>query len=261
MIRPSKTHPVNALREVEAAVKKLPRALKPEKWAAKNYIGGGESRLQFLDLTAPILRARFTIGFSFSEASNEVQWKIWDYIWKESKIFEVMNGAIHFAFERPIEELFAKRRVLFSWLKRSDNWAHSDSLSSIYARLLEYRRSEILPKVKAWSQHSDPWTRRQSLVSLLYYASTRMQDRVLPFPTLISFIEKQINDPHYYVQKGVGWTVRETYNLYPKETVAWLKKNIHRLSAPAWQASTEKLSLKIKSELKSQRKKSRHGKK
>jgi 3-methyladenine DNA glycosylase AlkD len=247
------------LAEVETAIRKLPRAKKPEKWMAKNYIGAGESALEFLDLTAPTLRARLRDGFAFESLPVSEQWRIWDFVWKNSPTFEVMNGALEFAQNQSSEELFKHRKTLFTWVKRSDNWAHSDGLSSIYTQLLEHDRPAILPRLHSWSKSRNPWERRQSLVSLLYYASGRKKDRVLPFRSLIAMVELHVEDSHYYVQKGVGWTIREIYNLYPRETYAWLLKNIHRLAAPAWQAATEKLSPADKSRLKLLRKKSPRG--
>jgi len=248
---------LKALREVEGEIRKLPRAKKPEKWAAKNYIGAGESKLEFLDLTAPTLRARLLSGFSFSDASLAEQWRIWDYVWKNSPTFEVMNGALEFAGNLSDEEILKKKRILFAWVKRSDNWAHSDTLSSLYARILETDRKAILPVLHRWVKSRNPWERRQSLVSLLYYSNSRDHKRVLSYRELISFIEHHVEDPHYFVQKGVGWTIREVYNLYPKETVKWLRQNITRLAAPAWQASTEKLPTEVKNALKAKRKEKR----
>ena len=106
-----------------------------------------------------------------------------------------------------------------------------------------------------------PWKRRQSLVALLYYSRGRDRKRVLPFTRLIAAVERHLADSHYFVQKGVGWTIREIYNVYPGETIAWLRKNAARIAAPAWQAASEKLPAATKEELKTLRRGARRGKK
>jgi len=247
-------------REVEAAVRALPRAKRPEIWQGKNYVGAGESKLEFLDLTVPILDRRLKKGFSFSNRPLAEQWRIWDQIWRHSSIFEVLVSAFAFADGHPVEALTPYRKTLLGWVERSDNWANSDGLSSLYARLLEHDRKTILPTLEKWAASKNPWKRRQSLVALLYYSRGRDPKRVLPYSKLIAFVDRQIADPHYFVQKGVGWTIREIYNLYPRETVAWLGKNITRIAPPAWQAATEKLPAEIKARLKTVRQEAARGK-
>ena len=70
----------------------------------------------------------------------------------------------------------------------------------------------------------------------------------------MSLVETQIDFDHYYVQKGVGWTLREAGHAYPKEVFAYFEKNMGRLSAHAFSAATEKLSQKQKEHLKKIRK-------
>jgi hypothetical protein len=69
-------------------------------------------------------------------------------------------------------------------------------------------------------------------VSLLEYASKR--SRFLPFVKLISFVDQLLEDSEYYVQKGVAWTIREIYNVYPIETLEYLEKNILRIQPEAF---------------------------
>ena len=54
--------------------------------------------------------------------------------------------------------------------------------------------------------------------------------------------EVLLDDDHYYVQKGVGWALREAWNVYPEETFEFLKKHAHRIATAGWTAATEKLA-------------------
>ena len=130
---------------------------------------------------------------------------------------------------------------------RCDCWEHSDDLSKIYAQVVEDNPEWILPTLEKWNRARSPWKRRQSVVALIEYASKRR--RVLPFSRLIQFVTPLLDDDDYYVQKGVGWTLREIYNVYPAETLRFIETNLLSLGANAYSAATEKIDKQTKSRL------------
>lgn len=245
------------LLEIETRLLDIPSEYRPPMWRAENYIGAGVSKLKYLNLKIPLVRSQFKKGFSFSNRVTEEQWLIWDYVWNRSQIFEVMLLPSYWAGSRPIEEVFAHRKLILKWVDRVDNWAHSDELSAHYARLLEHYPSKIMPVFKTWNTSKEPWLKRQSMVGLLFYS--RFRQRTPPIQIMLKFIERHINDDHYYVQKGVGWALRECWNVYPKETFAFLKKYAGQIPPAGWTAATEKLSLKEKNILKELRASARKG--
>jgi len=110
----------------------------------------------------------------------------------------------------------------------------------------------VLPTLRKWNKARFHWKRRQSVVSLLEYAQKRK--KVLPYKTLIEFINPLLKDEEYYVQKGVGWTLREIYNVFPQETLGFFYINLHNIKPLAYTAATEKLDKKTKKELNEKRK-------
>lgn len=240
--------------EVESRLKSYPiiPVANPH-FRPENYIGGGQSELRYLGLRSPQMKAALKQGFSFSSLSNFEQTKIWDEIWKKSDCFEVMSLALEwFNQYRNGEDLVKHWPMLYRWAYSIDNWAHSDGLCALYARVLEVKPSIIYPTLKKWNQSKAPWLRRISMVSLLYYSSQR--ERYLPSNKILILVTPQIKYDHHYVQRGVGWTLRESYNAYPKETMSYLIKHVKDLSAIAFSAATEKLSSKEKEKLKKLRK-------
>lgn len=232
------------LKEVETRIIGISIGPKPSKWKAEDYVGGGASGLKYLNLKIPQVRSAFKKPFSFSGESKETQWKIWDYIWNHSDYFEVMLGASQFASSQKIEELHKKHKRLIKWANRIDNWAHSDELSSIYSKLLEYDQKSLLPTFEKWNRSKNPWLKRQSMVGLLYYSRCRKQ--VPDVKLILRFIDRHIHDDHYYVQKAVGWTLRECWNIYPKQTFKYLCQNAINIPSGGWTAATEKLSKRDK---------------
>jgi 3-methyladenine DNA glycosylase AlkD len=198
-----------------------------------------------LGLSVPQSRSALKEGYSFLKLSPAAILEAFDHIWNNAVYFEEMSQSIYFYEKKSLTE--NQFKVISGWIDRCDNWAHSDGLSSIYAKTLEEMPALVMPTLKKWNNDANPWKRRQSVVSLLYYA--RLRKSTPNFATMIEMVEELLDDPEYYVQKGVGWTLREIYNLHPKQTLDFIEKRVRQISPAAWQASTEKLPRQIKEQL------------
>ena len=110
----------------------------------------------------------------------------------------------------------------------------------------------MLEQLEQWNRSTNLWDRRQSVVSLLYFSRTKKV--ILPYDKIIRLIDRLLDDKEYYVQKAVGWSLKESYNVYSSETLQYLNKNIKRVSAIAFTAATEKLKKEDKERLKKIRK-------
>lgn len=217
----------------------------------KKYIG---TEYDFIGLSSPKQKEIFKNGFSFSELSLQEQLVIWDELWKKSGQFEVMSFALQFVGNHFSKfEPAALWKVVRHWVLQIDNWAHSDGLSAIYSRLLEKMPDTVYEQYKAWNTSANAWERRQSLVGLIYYSRTKKVH--LSYQQQAAMVEPLLYDKDYFVQKGVGWTLREMGNLYPEETLRFLEKHIKAISATAFSAAAEKLPADVKLELKQLRKK------
>lgn len=158
-----------------------------------------------------------------------------------------------FGYEKiKAERLLPHQEWLVGLIESCDNRRISDTLSSIYTRLLDEDRS-IYQTLQERNSSDNLWKRRQSVVSLYYYARGRKHP--LPYEEAIILIESLLDDDDYYVQKGVWRTLREMYHLYPKQTLAWIRKHVSVLHPRAWQAATEKLDREEKELLKKHRQK------
>lgn len=237
--------------EVEQALLSFPKRTSSQNPEA--YIGGGQSKLRYIGLRVPHLHQAMKKGFSFSHNKSEEIVKIWNEIWFASDCYEVMSMALAWFYD-PKQKAILHRHwpMLKKWSSKIDNWAHSDTLSGIYARILEQNPQAIYPTLVKWSLSKNPWLRRLSIVSLLFYSSQR--EKVLPLKKILDLVQPQLEFDHYYVQKGVGWTLREAYNVYPDKTFTFVEKNIGKISPHAFSAATEKMPMLKKQRLKKLRK-------
>jgi 3-methyladenine DNA glycosylase AlkD len=223
----------------------------------KSYIG---TQYEVIGLSVPMQRSILKTGYTFSTLTLQDQLPVWDAIWKNADVYEVLSQCIYFV-ERNLLKLDANElwEVVRLWVKKIDNWAHSDGLSDIYAHLMEKMPEKIYGQYKLWNKSENPWERRQSLVGMLLYSKKRKT--LLPAAKLLDMVGPLIADKDYFVQKGLGWALREIGNIYPEETMAFLNKHCTILHSVAFTTAVEKIDVQIKEMLKARRKEQRHKRK
>lgn len=217
----------------------------------KKYIG---TNYELIGLTVPTQRSIFKSGYSFSKLPPAEQLLIWDSMWKMAADYEILSQCIYF-IEGNLRKIPAGEvwEVVKSWVSKIDNWAHSDGLSVIYSQLMERIPDVIYSQFLEWNKSDNPWERRQSLVGMLLYSKKRKT--LLPASKLLVMVEPLLKDPDYFVQKGLGWALREIGVVYPEETMSFLNAHLGTLTAVAFSTATEKVPASIKEGLKLKRKK------
>ena len=242
------------LQEAEALILKLKTQRRSQ--IQEHYVGGCESEYRFLELSSPQVHAFAQSEFSWSQSAYPTHaWQAWDEIWNKTTIYDLLSAAISWAQDRPLQEQKRHSRTLTAWSAKANNWALADGLCSIYARLFEESPEPFGKVLEAWSRAKNPWQRRMSIVSLFYYSRSR--ERLPSYALAQKMILRQLEDPHFYVQKGVGWALRECWNVYPRQTFDLLQKIAGQIPPPAWTAATEKLSKSQKLQLTQIRKSSK----
>ena len=192
--------------------------------------------------------------YSFSHQPFPDQLLIWDHIWKNTSGFWTRVHAFFF-LERNLKTTGSLKQmwpVIVQWQDSVDDWGLCDALAKVYTKILVASPDEVYKVLSKWNKDKDLWKRRQSVVSLLYYSRTKKTH--LPFNKLEALITPLLTDKEYYVQKGVGWTLRELHNVYPKEAKSYLTKHIRSVSSIAFTIAIEKMSQADKNKLKALRK-------
>lgn len=235
---PSKHH-----QEVLRSLK--PFANKERAVFAKHYLN---TEMDVLGLPVPVQRQVAKTLFSFLTGSPEEILAAWDKIWKETRVFEIRSLALLYYGGRKREINLNHWRVMKTWVETVDNWEHSDRLADIYAELHERYPKVLYLVFEKWVRAKYPWKRRAALTGLFYYSAKRKRHPA--YKRVISLLKQALADKHVYVQKAVGWTLRECYNVYPQQTYPRLKEWAVFLAPAAWYAANEKLTIPQKAELK-----------
>jgi 3-methyladenine DNA glycosylase AlkD len=242
--------------ELRSRLDRLPKASLKDRLAMARYIGGvhhekrkPDEQSQLVYLGIGLLSRREVPELSFSKYPKEKQALIWGYIWKNSNIFEEKSLALDFFNQKALlKEIPKYWPIIKTWVQDVDNWAHSDGLSALYTQVLESDHKKYLPFFKKLNKAKNPWERRQSIVGLYYYA--RLRKKTLPAKVSLELVKNLIDDKHIYVQKGVGWTLREIYQVDEKAQLDFVRKHIKKIAPAGYYATVEKYPLKLKQEIK-----------
>lgn len=241
------------LNEITKKVYTAPRREVRDNFDLQKYLG---TKYEVIGLSVPQQQKLFKSGYNFSDLPINDQLMIWDMAWKNSDIFEVLSQCLYF-FDLHYKKFDSLQlwKLVKTWVKKIDNWANSDDLSSIYARIMEREPAVIYKQLQQWNQSKNPWERRQSLVTMLLYCRRKKQE--VPVKDVLALIEPRLEDENYFVQKGVGWALRDTGVVYPKEVGDFLQKHISKIDPAAFTAAVEKIDPVMKNKLKSIRKEGR----
>ncbi|MFH1711914.1 MAG: DNA alkylation repair protein [Patescibacteria group bacterium] len=229
--------------------------LKPycNKERAEHDLGYMNTKYELLGCNMPTVRqVAKEVYREVDNLDHRTRSKMIDEVWRSSNVFDVLYVCLIYFDNRRGKNDLGDWRLLKNWSIKIDNWGHSDQLSNIFADLLDRYPKQIYPMLQHWNKSKLPWQRRLSLVSLLGYASQRHQ--FLPVSKILPLVQFCLTDDHFYVQRAVGWTLRECGHIYPKEAKAFVKKYILELSPVAFTTATEKWDQKEKEPLKRVRK-------
>ncbi len=209
-----------------------------------------ESDLIHLNISTPELR-KFK-NLKFEALFDEEKLEVINEIIFTSEISDLISWSLIQTEKMPLKVFIDNKDIIIKWAYKVQNWWHADQLAKLYADVLDVHKL-FLSDLKKFNDSDNLWARRLSLTSLYYYSS--MRKNPVSFDITINLVKNLLHDKEYYVQKGVGWTIREIYNLYPEDVKDFLKEYIKDISPHAFQASTEKLDKEFKEELKKLRKK------
>lgn len=238
----------------QKAPKKVTSHFSPEDY----IMGAGQksANLKFLNISIPQVRdTLINLKNTKKESYSSELFADMQKLWFESDYFEAKVVALCWLEQQNPEFLKKEVKSLVKWSLIINNWAHSDGYCSTMAKLFDYDQAALLPTYLKWNQHQNPWLRRCSMVGTFYYSRCRHNQP--SFSLAKKLVAPHFKAPEYYVQKAVGWTIREMYNVYPAETIQFIDNNLYQITPVAWVAASEKLPEKIKTKLLVKRKKIR----
>jgi 3-methyladenine DNA glycosylase AlkD len=159
-------------------------------------------------------------------------------LWREAAFREERYVAITLAAHRPYTRwrtpallpMYQELIVTGAWWDFVDELAirHIGPLRSDY-------RSELTPILREWSTETDLWQRRTSVICQIKSKADTDLD------LLTDCVEATIDDPDFFLRKGIGWALRE----YAKTDPDWVRDFVlthPKLSALSRREATKHLN-------------------
>lgn len=199
-----------------------------------------KSRFGVWHVPAAVQRQLSASGYSFSARPYSQQRTIWRSVWEQADVLELRLQCLWPLLAQPRDQRLRLWPEIQWYCARIENWCEADYLASMVAECLEQSYDPVAPVLSRWNRHRNPWLRRQSLTGLFYYQRLRKQQ---PEQALVlAHLSSQLDAPEHYVQKAVGWTLREAWQVYPKALSGWLETVLPRLQPAALTTMLEKAS-------------------
>lgn len=104
--------------------------------------------------------------------------------------------------------------ILRCWIVEGAWWDFTDEIASrLLGPLLRAHAAEMTPTMHAWTTDPDRWLRRTSVIVQLG-AKDRIDLRLLT-----AAIDANVDDPDFFLRKGIGWALRQHARVDP----AWVR--------------------------------------
>ena len=165
------------------------------------------------------------------------------------------NATIAFSF------LYKMRNELvaddFSYMKNLlsnyvNNWAKCDDYCVHVFGWFIFTYPELYTELKKLTKSQNRWEKRAAAVTLIYWVheyrrkmkkgeKVDKSDLLYKVFDISNLLKKDMDD---LVQKGFGWLLKETSNIYPKEILEFVKLNKNKIPRVALRYAIEKYSKK-----------------
>ncbi|XP_002741717.1 uncharacterized protein LOC100377502 [Saccoglossus kowalevskii] len=104
-------------------------------------------------------------------------------------------------------------------------WDTVDPLATTIGDLVRLRPQVLNPVVDSWIGDDNMWLRRVAILHQLKYKSDTDKDKLFRFCLLCG------HEKEFFIQKSIGWALRQYFRHNPEDVKEFVKKNEDKLSA------------------------------
>lgn len=188
-----------------------------------------KSTMPYLGVPTPLLRKTCRVVFADLEFPTARSWQECILgIWREARFREERYAALWLAgdkraraFQTPAAmKMYEELIVAGAW------WDFVDDIASHrVGPILASHPGIMRRKMLAWSRCNNVWKRRTAILCQLGFKSRT------DLELLYACIEPSLGSPEFFLQKAIGWALRQYAWTDPKEVRCYVAANGQRLSA------------------------------
>jgi 3-methyladenine DNA glycosylase AlkD len=151
--------------------------------------------------------------------------------------YEEASFAIGFVASRKEEYKTEHFERIGQWLDNAIvNWAHTDNLCGRVLSVFFVKHLVELDIFRNWTKSDSKWKRRAVPVTMI-----DILNKECPLDQMFSVIDPIMEDDEKFVQKGLGWFLREAWKKYPEPVEAFMLKWKDTCGRTIIQYATEKM--------------------
>jgi 3-methyladenine DNA glycosylase AlkD len=197
----------------------LARLADPEK--APRMQAYMKSAMPYRGVPVPLIRAVCKTLFADLAFDSRAAWQNQVLaIWRHAKFREERYAALNLCahkLARPFHEpramtMYEEMVVTGAW------WDYVDDLSHRVGEILKAHPRRMKPMMRTWSRCGDLWKRRVSIICQLGFK----QDTDLDL--LYACIEPSLGSREFFLQKAIGWALRQHAWTDSKEVIRYVKR-------------------------------------
>ncbi len=145
-----------------------------------------------------------------------------DALWK-TDIFEARVAASKLLTQARIKGDEPVWRLIVSWLPDFDSWATADHACMAGQKRVVADPSR-LDEIESWTKSDHMWTRRAALVITLPWTKQNhpKPEELAARDRILGWAASYVDDPEWFIQKAVGWWLRDLSKHDPDRTRAFL---------------------------------------
>ena len=153
----------------------------------------------------------------------------------QTGIFDAMTAASKILALPKIKASTELWQMVCSYLKDVDGWALEDHLARTGWKCIA-ADEQLLDQVEQWTKHANFWMRRAALIFTLPYAKPGQNPE-----RMLGWASQYASDPEWFIQKAIGWWLRDLGKHNPKRVIEFLNQHWPRLKTVARKEATRKL--------------------
>jgi len=188
-----------------------------------------KSAMPYYGVPTPVLRALCKAAFADVQFATAEEWQSQVLtIWRGARFREERYAAIGLTGQKQFQpfqtpsavKMYEEMIVTGAW------WDYVDSIASnrIGPILRDYP-APMGKKMLAWRKSADMWKRRTSIICQLGFKTETDLD------LLYACIEPSLGSKEFFLNKAIGWALRQYARTDPTEIRRYVERNRARLSA------------------------------
>lgn len=180
-----------------------------------------KSAMPYHGVPVPLVRKVCAKVFADLELTSRSAWQtqVLD-IWRNARYREERYAALNLCahkLARPFHEpramsMYEEMIVTGAW------WDYVDDISHRVGDILQKHPRRLKSMMRAWSRCDDLWKRRTSIICQLGFKTETDLD------LLYACIEPSLGSKEFFLQKAIGWALRQHAWTDPQEVMAYVKR-------------------------------------